>query len=153
MAKASREALIELLDLILVEVNSDEGLTKLTRKVIEKIVKKEKRILTTKDAIALLYKLRKEHYSKVLTVEFYKKNSDEYRIMTGRFGVKKGVTGKGLAFDPKEKDLIGFFDMNAPAKSKEEKANKGGFRFINIPGIRAIAMDGKRYEYQAEPVK
>ncbi len=52
-----------------------------------KVLKKKKVILTSKDAATLLYKLRSEGYNKILTVEFYKKNTDEYRVMTGRFGV------------------------------------------------------------------
>ncbi len=43
--------------------------------------------------------------------------------------------------------MIGFYDVTVLPKSEEEKAARGGFRFIYWPGIRAITKNGKRQAY------
>lgn len=74
----------------------------------------------------------------IFTVVFVKRTTGELRTMNCRKGVKKGVTGEGLAFDPNEKGLIPVFDMKAD-----------GFRMISIEGIREIRAGGERYEVAA----
>lgn len=68
------------------------------------------------------------------SVTFRKRsNPDEIRQMTCRFGVSKGVTGKGRRFEANEKGLISVYDV------------KNGFRMIPIEGIMEIAIKGKTY--------
>ena len=68
---------------------------------------------------------------KIFTVTFIKKDNS-IRIMNARRGVKKGVKGVGLAYNPTEKDLITVFDMQ-----------KEAFRMINAKTILEIKADKK----------
>ena len=51
-----------------------------------------------------------------------------------RGGVKKGVTGVGLSFDPSKKDLLGIWDVSAK-----------GHRFIDLLSIKEVRITGTRY--------
>lgn len=67
-------------------------------------------------------------------IEFIKRTTNERRVMSCRLGVRKGVTGVGLAFNPASKGLLGVFDMNSD-----------GFRFVNIEGVQAVTVAGERF--------
>ena len=71
---------------------------------------------------------------KISYVEFYKKDGS-LRKMLGRTGVRKDVTGEGLKFDPKEKNLITFRDVQ-----------KQAHRMINVDTIQTIKAQGIEYE-------
>lgn len=58
----------------------------------------------------------------------------EYDILF-RFGVTKGVTGVGMAFNPDDYNLITVFDMN-----------KNGFRSINLDGILMLRVHGTKWK-------
>lgn len=66
-------------------------------------------------------------------VNFMKKDGSA-RSMTARKGVKKGVKGVGLAFDPKNYALISVWDTV-----------KKQFRFISAEKIFGLAIDGVEY--------
>lgn len=68
---------------------------------------------------------------KIFTVEFIKKDGT-LRKMNARLGVKKGVKGVGMAYEPSEKNLLPVFDMQ-----------KGSFRMINCSTITKIVHQGK----------
>ena len=68
------------------------------------------------------------------TVTFIKKSDGSLRTMNCRKGVRKGVKGGGLRFDPVDKGLIGVWDRT-----------KGLHRFISCGDIRRISIKGKRY--------
>jgi hypothetical protein len=51
-----------------------------------------------------------------------------------RGGVKQGVTGAGLKFDPAKKDLLGIWDVPAH-----------GHRFIDLLSIKEVRITGTRY--------
>lgn len=68
------------------------------------------------------------------TVTFVKRSTGETRVMNCRKGVHKGLSGGGLRFDPKDKGLVGVFDIP-----------KGQHRFIATEDIRRIALGGKVY--------
>jgi len=74
--------------------------------------------------------------SKAVTVTFKKKTDGKMRVLNGRLGVKKGVTGKGLRFDPKAYDLLSIYDMQ-----------KHAFRFINLPSVKKVVADGVTYKF------
>ena len=80
--------------------------------------------------------LEKARDGRVFTVEFVKRTTGEWRTMTCRRGVKKGVTGVGMAYDPLSRGLFTVYDMQ-----------KKAFRHINLKDLRALVMDGKRYEW------
>ncbi len=77
---------------------------------------------------------------KIFSVFFTKKDGSE-RKLVGRIGVKKGVTGVGLKYDPKERGLLTVFDLQ-----------KDEFRTVNLNSLKAIASDGIRYEIADEPI-
>ena len=66
----------------------------------------------------------------IFTATFIKKNGDT-RIMNCRKGVAKHTQGGSLAFNPKEKGLIGVYDLQAK-----------GYRFINRKTLTGIKYKG-----------
>lgn len=56
------------------------------------------------------------------------------RDMTCRLGVKKGLTGKGMAYDPSENGLLPVFDVN-----------KKDYRMIRLDTIQRVSVDGKTF--------
>jgi len=70
----------------------------------------------------------------IFSVTFTKRTTGEERKMVCRTGVRKGVKGVGMSYDPKEKDLVVVFDMQ-----------KKGFRTIPLEGIKEIKVRGLRY--------
>jgi len=73
---------------------------------------------------------------KIFTVTFVKKDGS-IRVMNARRGVKKGVKGVGMSYNPTEKDLIVVFDMQ-----------KEAFRMINAKTITEVKADKKVYKFQ-----
>ncbi len=78
--------------------------------------------------------LKAHKNGKFFTVVFIKRTNGEERTMNCRKGVRKGVRGGGLKFDPVSKDLVGVFDIP-----------KGQHRFISLEAIRRISINKKRY--------
>jgi hypothetical protein len=72
---------------------------------------------------------------KFFTVKFIKKDGT-LRKMTCRTGVSKGVTGKGLAFEPKEKGLKVVWSTDAE-----------GYRMINLAQVTEITFNGETTIY------
>lgn len=70
---------------------------------------------------------------KFFTVTFVKKDGT-IRTMTARTGVKKGVTGTGLKFNPSERNLKVVWSCDAKT-----------FRMININTILGIKFKSKNY--------
>ena len=66
----------------------------------------------------------------IFTATFIKKNGDT-RIMNCRKGVAKHVKGGSLSFDPKERGLIGVYDLISK-----------GYRFINRKTLTGIKYKG-----------
>jgi len=78
---------------------------------------------------------------KVFGVTFIKRTTGEERKMSARTGVRKGVTGEGLKFNPTAKGLLKVWDMNA---------GKGGngHRFIPEDGLLTLKVEGEVYEVE-----
>jgi hypothetical protein len=72
---------------------------------------------------------------KFFTVKFIKKDGT-LRKMTCRTGVSKFVTGKGLAFEPKEKGLKVVWSTDAE-----------GYRMINLAQVTEITFNGETTIY------
>lgn len=72
----------------------------------------------------------------IFRVEFIKRTTGELRTMVCRTGVKKGVKGTGLSFDPFAKGLMPVFDMQ-----KQE------FRMINLESLISLKFKGKTYRW------
>jgi hypothetical protein len=73
--------------------------------------------------------------NKIFTATFIKKDGT-VRVMNCRRGVKKGVTGAGMNYDPYEKNLLPVYDMQ-----------KGGFRMININTITELKGNGQTISF------
>ena len=68
---------------------------------------------------------------KIFSARFVKKDG-AVRDMVCRLGVKKGVTGTGLAYNPYDKNLVPVFDMQ-----------KGAFRMLNLNTIQQLKLNGE----------
>ena len=66
---------------------------------------------------------------KIFSAIFQKKDLS-MRKMVCRLGVKKGVKGIGMSYNPVEKGLIGVFDMQ-----------KNEFRMINVKTLQSLKID------------
>ena len=77
---------------------------------------------------------------RVMSVTFYKRRNSKLRTMLCRVRVTKGVTGKGLAFEPKDKGLISVYDMQ----------NKR-WRFVPVEGVLCLTYKGRRYRVTPYP--
>jgi len=69
----------------------------------------------------------------IFNVRFYKKDGTT-RSINARFGVRKGVTGAGLKYDPALHGNVIVFSMN-----------DNGFRTINLNSIYRIKFNGQEY--------
>jgi len=72
---------------------------------------------------------------KIFRVTFTKRSTGEERILVGRLGVSKGITGKGLAFDPGDKGLVTVFDMQ-----------KDAYRMISVEGMKELQCESHTYK-------
>ena len=70
---------------------------------------------------------------KIFTAIFIKKNGD-VRKMICRTSVSKGVTGKGMSYDPKSRGLVCVYDMQGQS-----------FKMINIKTMSNINIGGIKY--------
>jgi len=69
----------------------------------------------------------------IFGVEFIKADGSR-RAMTCRLGVRKGLTGKGQAFDPSEHDLLTVFSMG-----------DNGYRNIRLNALRRVTVAGQAF--------
>lgn len=67
---------------------------------------------------------------KFFSVEFIKKDGS-LRRMTARLGVRKGITGKGLAFNPADRDLMVVW-----------ATDRKNYRMINLKTITLLKANG-----------
>lgn len=74
---------------------------------------------------------------RVFGVTFIKRTTGEVRTMQARLGVKKGVTGEGLKFNPKDYALIPVYEM--PMQQ---------FRMVNLEGLTNLSIEGEKYEVE-----
>jgi len=73
---------------------------------------------------------------KIFTITFVKKDGS-VRVMNARRGVKKGVKGVGMSYNPTEKDLVVVFDMQ-----------KEAFRMVNAKTVLEIKADKEHYKVE-----
>ena len=97
---------------------------------MEETKTKTKNTLTKKEAFTIL----ENSSGRIFSARFIKKDGT-IRDVTARIDVKKGVKGEGLAFNPKEKNLLGVYDMQ-----------KNGFRFVNINTLQQIKLNKETFK-------
>ncbi len=117
--------------------------------------------VSLEEAKAVLLNLHKENDYRLFSVAFVKREDGSLRQMTARYGVSKGVTGKGKVFEDKDYNLSTVWDINAPPKytlleqtilngdNIEERAKtvkkNGGFRSIALEGLIKMKIAGQEY--------
>tara|TARA_R100000008_G_scaffold78096_1_gene58907 strand:+ start:514 stop:861 length:348 start_codon:yes stop_codon:yes gene_type:complete len=87
----------------------------------------------------------------IFNVTFIKRTTGEVRNMRARLGVKRGVTGVGMAYKPSEKNLLACYDVE---KAKEMKAqgmddvtaSKKSYRMIDLNNILNMTVGGQAYQ-------
>jgi hypothetical protein len=93
------------------------------------------KIIPVTEAIAKLKDHRANGNGRVFSVEFARRKDGTIKVANARFHVTSHLKGGKLAFKPEGKGLMGYFDVNA-----------GDYRFINLAGIRAVQIDGERFQ-------
>ena len=94
----------------------------------------------------------------IFTVTFQKRTTGDVRKMNARLGVKRGVTGVGMAYKPSEKNLIACYDVEQAKAMKafglsDEAAAKKSFRMINLEGLMNLTLGGTFYQvYTTEKI-
>lgn len=78
-------------------------------------------------------KLIKSTNGTIFSVQFTKADGST-RVLNGRTGVHKGVTGKGQAYDPAEHDLLTVYDMQ-----------KKAYRMVRTTTIKLVTVGGVTY--------
>lgn len=78
----------------------------------------------------------------IFTVRFIKKNGDE-RVLTGRTGVKRYVTGTGRSYDPLTKNLVSVYELNRDTKGPEN------YRFIPLDRLLEVRIGGETYKVES----
>lgn len=79
--------------------------------------------------------LRETSNKKIFAVTFVKRTTKEIRTMNAMRGVRKGVTGQGLSFNPSDKNLLTVYDMK-----------KKGHRFVNLDEVISFTANKKKFE-------
>ena len=69
---------------------------------------------------------------KIFYAEFIKKDGS-LRRMTARLGVRKGVTGKGMRYDPAAYGLLPVYDMD-----------KAQWRMINLNTLKRLHLNHEK---------
>ena len=88
----------------------------------------------------LLQKLQ-EKRGEIFSLTFIKKDGS-LREMQCRLGVKKGLKGTGLKYDPIAKGLLPVYDM-ALAKSGVEASK--AYRMINLNTVKTLKLSKNSY--------
>ena len=99
-----------------------EGLAELGRKIRYRSISRE-------DAVKWI---KSDSRDRVFAVDFIKRTTGGKRHMVCRYGVRIGLKGVGLAFDPDAYQLIVVWDVEIRK-----------YRMINIPGMRGILITRK----------
>jgi len=106
---------------------------------------KERIWITEREAVSKIYGTAGKMFKAIVR----KRTNGEFRRMICRLGVKKGVTGRGMAYDPKEYNLITVWDGSV---SDEEKGLLK-FRHIAVDGLLMLKIGGVTYYVSHEEAK
>ena len=96
---------------------------------------KRNKVVGRREISAILRKSKGQAF----TVCFRKRTGEkELRIMNARLGVKKGVTGKGMSYDPRGRSLMPVFEMS-----------KKAFRMVDLTSVVWAKVNGTTYTVDA----
>lgn len=71
---------------------------------------------------------------RIFRATFVKRTTGETRNLIGRLGVRKGIKGVGMKYNPLSKGLLTVFDMK-----------KDNFRHIDLGSLREVKFQGRTY--------
>lgn len=94
----------------------------------------------TKDNVRKLIESTRGRFFRVI---FTKRTTGELRTMDCRIGVHKFEKGKGMSFDPKDKDLICVWDLKAYRPNGDT-----GYRSINLRTVKEVRFAGKIHKFE-----
>lgn len=78
---------------------------------------------------------------KIFTVEWRKRMDGTNRVANGRLNVRRYLHGGELKYNPWQKNLIPFYDINAGQKA----VDRNGYRMIAVEGIISLKTGGVIY--------
>ena len=84
---------------------------------------------------------------RIFSARFIKADGSE-RLMVCRRGVHKDLKGKGLAYRPEEKGLLGVWDMQKRDPRRDNQ--RGAYRMINLMTLQEVKFKGKIYKFHPE---
>ena len=76
---------------------------------------------------------------RIFTVDFIKRTNGELRTMVCRRGVRKGITGRGMNYDPLSKALLTVWDVQ-----------KGAYRMISLDNLVSLKMGGRSFRWNGK---
>jgi len=76
---------------------------------------------------------------RIFTVEFIKRTNGEFRTMVCRRGVRKGITGRGMNYDPLSKALLTVWDIQ-----------KNAYRMISLDNLVSLKMGGRTFRWNGK---
>lgn len=74
------------------------------------------------------------------TVTFVKRTTGELRTMNCRTGVKKYVTGVGMKYNPREKNLLPVWERRSDGEGAEN------YRNVNLNDLVTLVINKQHYE-------
>lgn len=79
----------------------------------------------------------------LFSITFTKRTDGEERKIVGRTGVRRGVTGTGLRYDPAERDLLTLWDNGKVPNAQGEKSQ--GHKTVPLNDIKELHAGGARF--------
>lgn len=95
------------------------------------------KIISKEQAVELIKKTN----GQIFSAEFIKKSTGRYKKLHCRLGVKKGVSGEGMKFDPFSKGLIPVYDLDQAGHDESDKH----FRMINLNTLLGLVIGKKTF--------
>jgi hypothetical protein len=108
--------------------------------------------ITSSEAVRLIRSAKGKYF----TVGFVKRKDNSFRILTGRLGVRKGVSGEGKAFNEESMDLLTVSETVQERDSFGRIRTRGiQFRHVGIERLRTLRIGGKEYavHYDGFPLR
>jgi hypothetical protein len=91
------------------------------------------------DTMSSLQMVEGARTGRIFTVEFIKRTNGELRTMVCRRGVRKGLTGRGMNYDPLSKALLTVWDVH-----------KGAYRMISLDALVALRMGKREFRWNGK---
>lgn len=83
-------------------------------------------------------KIKSIKKGKIFSIKFIKKDGS-VRTLSTMNGTTKGVTGRGMAYEPAERGLLPMYDLIQARKTKDPKQS---WRMVNVNTVKQIIVDG-----------